>query len=67
MEDDKKGRTPLLKSILIMNGSQPQWKTNSMEDDLNGIKPKWNQTSMEDDLNRSQPQGNTTSRGKHLY
>ena len=27
MEDDIKGRTPLLKSILILNGSQPQWKS----------------------------------------
>ena len=27
MEDDIEGRTPLLKSILILNGSQPQWKS----------------------------------------
>ena len=27
MEDDIEGRTPILKSILILNGSQPQWKS----------------------------------------
>ena len=27
LEDDIKGRTPLLKSILILDGSQPQWKS----------------------------------------
>ena len=27
MEDNLNGRTPLLKSILILNRSQPQWKS----------------------------------------
>ena len=27
LEDNIKGRTPLLKSILILDGSQPQWKS----------------------------------------
>ena len=46
------------------NGIWPQWKTNSMEDnlngrqedDLNGVRLQWKMTSMEDDYNGRQPQ-----------
>ena len=54
-----------------LNGRQPKWKMNSMEDDLiendlNWIGPHWKMTSMEDDLNVRRPQWKKTSMEDNL-